>query len=35
MPFGGALIALFCAIRLIGIATGRIDPMDLLPESDA
>lgn len=35
MPFGGALIALFCAVRLIGIATGRIDPMDLLPESDA
>jgi TRAP-type C4-dicarboxylate transport system permease small subunit len=35
MPFGGALIALFCAVRLIGIVTGRIDPMDLLPESDA
>jgi TRAP-type C4-dicarboxylate transport system permease small subunit len=35
MPVGGALIALFCAVRLVGIATGRIDPMDLLPESDA
>ncbi|MFK7763728.1 MAG: TRAP transporter small permease [Roseobacter sp.] len=35
MPLGGALICLFCAVRLAGIATGRIDPMDLLPESDA
>ncbi|SIS64590.1 TRAP-type C4-dicarboxylate transport system, small permease component [Roseivivax lentus] len=35
MPLGGALIALFCAVRLVAIATGRIDPMDLLPESDA
>lgn len=35
MPFGGALITLFCAVRLIGLATGRIDPLDLLPESDA
>jgi TRAP-type C4-dicarboxylate transport system permease small subunit len=35
MPLGGALIALFCAVRLAGIATGRIDPLDLLPESDA
>jgi len=35
MPLGGALIAVFCAVRLFGIATGRIDPMDLLPESDA
>lgn len=35
MPVGGALITLFCAVRLAGIATGRIDPMDLLPESDA
>ncbi|MFK7868780.1 MAG: TRAP transporter small permease [Roseobacter sp.] len=35
MPVGGALIALFCAVRLVGIATGRIDPLDLLPESDA
>jgi TRAP-type C4-dicarboxylate transport system permease small subunit len=35
MPVGGALIALFCAVRLVGVATGRIDPLDLLPESDA
>lgn len=35
MPVGGALIALFCAVRLAGIVTGRIDPMDLLPESDS
>ena len=35
MPFGGALIAVFCAVRFVGIATGRIDPLDLLPESDA
>jgi TRAP-type C4-dicarboxylate transport system permease small subunit len=35
MPLGGALITLICAVRLVGIATGRIDPMDLLPESDA
>lgn len=35
MPLGGALITLFCSIRFIGIVTGRIDPLDLLPESDA
>jgi TRAP-type C4-dicarboxylate transport system permease small subunit len=35
MPFGGALIVLFCSARLVGIMTGRIDPLDLLPESDA
>lgn len=35
MPVGGALITLICVVRLAGIATGRIDPMDLLPESDA
>jgi TRAP-type C4-dicarboxylate transport system permease small subunit len=35
MPFGGALIVLFCSARLVGIITGRIDPLDLLPESDA
>jgi TRAP-type C4-dicarboxylate transport system permease small subunit len=35
MPLGGALIAAFCAIRLVGILTGRIDPLALLPESDA
>ena len=35
MPLGGALITLFCAVRFIGIVTFRIDPLDLLPESDA
>lgn len=35
MPVGGALITLFCTVRLIGIAIGRIDPIDLLPEGDA
>ncbi len=35
MPLGGALITLFCGVRLIGIITGRIEPMDLLPECDA
>ncbi|MGJ8605650.1 MAG: TRAP transporter small permease [Marivita sp.] len=35
MPFGGALITLFCMVRFVGIVTGRIDPLDLLPESDA
>lgn len=35
MPLGGALITLFCAVRFIGIVTGRIDPLDLIPESDA
>lgn len=35
MAIGGLLIAVFCALRLAGIATGRIDPDDLLPESDA
>ncbi len=35
MPFGGALIALFCSVRFLGLVTGRIDPLDLLPESDA
>lgn len=35
MPLGGALITLFCTFRLVGIMTGRIDPLDLLPESDA
>lgn len=35
MAVGGLLIAIFCAVRLAGIATGRIDPDDLLPESDA
>ena len=35
MPVGGALIFLFCVVRLAGILTGRIDPKSLLPESDA
>jgi TRAP-type transport system small permease protein len=34
MPFGGALIALVCSVRFIAIVTGRIDPQDLLSESD-
>jgi TRAP-type C4-dicarboxylate transport system permease small subunit len=35
MPLGGALITAFCAVRLVGVLTGRIDPADLLPEADA
>jgi TRAP-type C4-dicarboxylate transport system permease small subunit len=35
MAVGGALILVFCVVRLVGIATGRVDPDDLLPESDA
>lgn len=35
MPLGGALITLFCTVRFVGIVTGRIAPLDLLPESDA
>lgn len=35
MPLGGALITLFCSVRFVGILTGRIDPLELLPESDA
>ena len=35
MAVGGLLIAAFCAVRLAGILAGRIDPDDLLPESDA
>lgn len=35
MAMGGVLILLFCAVRIAGIATGRINPDDLLPESDA
>ena len=35
MPVGGALIAAFCFVRLAGVLTGRIDPADFLPESDA
>lgn len=35
MPLGGTLIAVFCAVRLAGVLTGRVDPQSLLPESDA
>ena len=35
MPFGGALITLFCTVRLIGLLTGNTKPDDLLPEGDA
>lgn len=35
MPLGGALIALVCSVRLLGLLTGRIAPKDLLPETDA
>ncbi|MGD1888620.1 MAG: TRAP transporter small permease [Cohaesibacteraceae bacterium] len=35
MPLGGALITLFCAIRLLGLLTGKLKADDLLPESDA
>lgn len=35
MPIGGALIAMTCGLRCIATLTGRLDPMTLLPESDA
>jgi TRAP-type C4-dicarboxylate transport system permease small subunit len=35
MALGGLLIAVFCVVRLVGIATGRVDPDALIPESDA
>ena len=35
MAVGGFLIAAFCAVRLVGILTGRVDPDSLIPESDA
>ncbi len=35
MPLGGALITLFCLVRLANLARGRISADDLLPESDA
>ena len=35
MPAGGALITLICSVRLAGLLTGRVNPDDLLPESDA
>lgn len=34
MPVGGALIALICSVRLVGLMLGRIAPEDLLPEAD-
>lgn len=34
MPVGGALIALICALRLLGLVTGRLGPEDLLSETD-
>lgn len=34
MPVGGALIALICSVRLIGLILGRVTPDDLLPEGD-
>ncbi|MCV3273442.1 TRAP transporter small permease [Roseobacter sinensis] len=35
MALGGGLIAAFCAVRLVGIVIGRVDPDSLIPESDA
>ncbi|MFK7891409.1 MAG: TRAP transporter small permease [Granulosicoccus sp.] len=35
MPVGGALITLFCLIRLLSLLCGRISADDLLPESDS
>lgn len=35
MPLGGALIVAICLVRLAGLVAGRVDPDDLLPESDA
>ena len=34
MPFGGALIALICLVRFVGLVTGRVDCEDLMPEGD-
>ncbi len=34
MPLGGALIALICLARLVGLITGRIGPADLFPKAD-
>jgi hypothetical protein len=31
---GGALIALICSVRLVGLILGRVAPEDLLPEAD-
>lgn len=35
MPVGGALITLFCLVRLLNLIRGRISADDLLPESDS
>ena len=35
MPIGGALITLFCLIRMAKIMSGRMSADDLLPEGDA
>ena len=34
MPVGCGLIAIICAIRLFGLATGKIAPSELYPETD-
>lgn len=34
LPVGSALIAAICLVRLIGLATGRIEPRSLMPETD-
>lgn len=34
LPVGGALIATICAVRLAGLLTGRLEPQDLMPETD-
>ncbi|MBE0487637.1 MAG: TRAP transporter small permease [Halomonas sp.] len=34
MPIGCGLIAIICAIRLVGLATGMIAPSELYPETD-
>lgn len=34
MPIGGALIAVIALVRLTGLLTGRLQPEQLIPESD-
>ncbi|WP_296476604.1 TRAP transporter small permease [Roseinatronobacter sp.] len=34
MPLGGALIVLICLVRFVGLMTNRINPHDLMTESD-
>lgn len=34
MPVGGALIAMIASVRLLGLLTGRLQPENLIPESD-